>query len=236
MKNIIISIIILMLHACSKQDFTSCDGTEEDVLIKSGKFYGDVKLNDSNNHWLMYDYRGNLVSFINDKGFQLDYLQSGYFYDDTQTIRTYTKGEKELCVNRIDYEDFCWAKGEKMEYEPKGDGNIYTFDRYLTLKWDSVTSDSFVLTNKFEGLYFSDTKPNYWGGNYFYINKDTLFNSTSQKFYLSKILRNKEFKNVFELINIKADTTVVETKGYYFSYEQGLIGYYLTNNELWLKK
>lgn len=237
MKNlVIIIIVILIFNACEKEQYTSCDGSFREVETRFGKSYGYVNLNDSNYHWLMYYNNGNLVSFTNDKGFKLDYWQKGGFSSNKVIIRTYTRGEKDYCVGRIDYQDFCYSQTESMEYEPKGDGNIYKFERYLSLKWDTVTRDSFVLTSKFEGLYFNDQKPNYWGGNYFYINKDTLFNSESQKFHLTKTLRNKDYKNVFELINVKADSSLIETKGYYFSYEEGLIGYYLTNNELWLKK
>lgn len=236
MKYLIALTLLVFFYSCKKDETFSCEASYRDVITEYGKYYGEIKLNDSNFHWLMYNYNGNAVSFVNDKGFKLDYWQKGGYSSDEEIIRVFTNGEKRQCVGRVDYKDYCSKQVEYMQYDPYGDGNIFKFERYLSLKWDTVTSDSFALTSKFEGLYFSDTKPKYWGGNNFYINKDTLFSSTSQKFHLTKILRNKAYKNVFELINTEVDTTLIETKGYYFSYELGLIGYYLTNNELWLKK
>jgi hypothetical protein len=59
--------------------------------------------------------------------------------------------------------------------------------------------------------------------------------SPSQKYHQSILLRGKEFRKIIELINLKADSLKIEVKGYYYSFEDGLVGYYLTNDELWLR-
>ncbi|MES2656099.1 MAG: hypothetical protein V4620_10950 [Bacteroidota bacterium] len=237
MKNIVLLFICYFLfNSCDKYD-GGCEGAYESFIKEPGKYYGIILSNDSNAYWLNYNNNGTQVFYENDNGFQLAYLEKGGFHNDEHVLRTYGTGEKRRCVGEVLNEDYYRAEFEYLDYEPMADGNYYSINRYQSLKWDSIPTDSFKLTNKLEYLYFTDSKfDGDWNSRRFVINKDTLYNGAVQKFYLTKKLRHTIYNNVFELINIDLDNSLIQTKGYYFSYEKGLIGYYLTNNELWLKR
>jgi hypothetical protein len=223
--------------ACSGPNASDCEMFYQYSKDKKTINYGNYLLNDSNDYWLNYPQSGSSeVTFKNEQDFALRYLVSGYkSYRDLE-LRRYNKGEVERCVGQIINVDYFNSQYEILKYGPINNGNVFEFYRYQDIKWESIPIDSFKVAGKTEFLQFKDSKYNSYEWNYisrFYT--DTLMQSPSQKYHQSILLRGKEFRKIIELINLKADSLKIEVKGYYYSFEDGLVGYYLTNDELWLR-
>jgi len=225
-----------MFYSCAKQDFTSCEGYYKEEVVDGvgGKLYSNILLNDTNYYWLNYSTNDRNVSFENGVGFSIKYLEYGKFGYGRQDLYKYLSNEKRSCVGKVFYVDGVWLQYEYMVYKPliDGEGNKFDVTRYIKIEWDTaVIKDTLVILSKKEGLeFFEEYKFRRT------INTDSLFNSETQKFHNVIMLRNKSYESVFELINTNVNLPSIEIKGYYYSFKNGLIGYYLTNNELWLKK
>lgn len=225
-----------MFYSCAKQDFTTCEGSYQEEVVSGaeGKLYKTILLNDTNYYWLNYSTNKRNISFENGVGFSIKYLEYGKLGYGRQDLYKYLSNEKRSCVGKVFYVDGVWLQYEYMLYKPliDGEGNEFDVTRYIEIEWDTaVIKDTLVILSKKEGLeLFEENKLRHT------INTDTLFNSVTQKFHNVIILRNKSYEGVFELINTNSNLPTIEIKGYYYSFKNGLIGYYLTNNELWLKK
>lgn len=237
MKIFLTSLILFSIFSCSKQGVSDCDMMYQFEKLKKTINYGDYLLNDSNDYWINYSPSGGReVAFRNKENFVLRYWESGYrSYRDFE-LRRYNKGDVERCVGKVINIDYFNSQYEILKYGPINDGNVFEFKRYQEINWKSIPVDSFEVVGKVEFLQFMDSKYNSWDWNYIsriYI--DTIMETPSQKYHQSILLRGKEFNGIFELINPKADSLKVTVKGYYYSFNEGLIGYYLTNDELWLR-
>lgn len=173
-----------------------------------------------------------IQTYSNDSGFIFSYLVRKSQKDDKDKLRTYP-GETEPCCNPNYYNDYFLKQAETIFYDPRNGGFSFQVKRILDVNAALNSSDSLILNSKQE---FLELRTFYKSGYKTYrIEPDTTLQTPYQVFHSSINLRGKTHYSVFELIDAQADTNKVLVKGYYLSFDKGIIGFYLTNGELWLQ-
>ena len=132
------------------------------------------------------------------------------------------------CCSEKKYYDYYNELENTGVYHPSDGGFPISINRVMNSNCKVNQNDSLLVQSKPEQLYLS------FNSNWYQINTDTSINNSSQVFHHTINLRNKNCRNVYEIIDTKVSLPSIVPKGYYFSFTGGLIGYYLTNNELWL--
>jgi hypothetical protein len=220
----LISCIALGSGEGSECEMANCSSRNE-------KKYADVKLTDSTAKWLSFCPLNTTiptVQFKNAAGFSLDYtVTKKRTNEDKDISRTY-KAEK--CCSQVAYIKYYMFESEEMTYNPKNGGVKITFNRKMNPSVFVNDKDSMVINSLSEYLLLRPGSASYA------INTDSTYADSKQLFHPQLSLRGKNFSSVFEIIDTTADTVKIVQKGFYYSFSNGLIGYYLTNGELWLKE
>jgi hypothetical protein len=227
--NVLIFVIILFCLSCEKSSEPPCtavwcsdyaDGKRREVVL----------LNDTNNFWLDNIKTGYMVSktFRNKDGATFNYL----VYNSTDYENVYLnqyKDSNSFCCSRTLLRDYVSTQSYSIVYGPNSIGSIkFWLKRYIDLSVELTTNDSVKVNSKTEKLILIVNSKVYQ------INPDTSFQSADQIFHNAISLNGLKYDFVFELIDNSVDSTKILPQGFYFSFNKGLVGYYLTNKELWV--
>lgn len=227
----------ILLVVCSL--FTSCgfldSGDNCEMIIDTnidGDMYADLKLNDSNGNWLsLNEIIEPAVTFTNENGATLTYSIVKNLKTD-KVIYNSTQVKRDECGRKTIKDDYYLKQEQSVVYGRK---NVsITMSAHRKIKVNSTGG-------KYTNLPFQIHSSNEYllvelNSKYYPLNTDTGFISTGQRFHTLLTLRGKNFNNVFEVIDTAASIPAIVPKGFYYSFRKGLIGYYLTNGELWFQE
>jgi hypothetical protein len=196
-----------------------------------GKNYGSFRLNDSNTAWLSFGTGIEKISFKNNNGFIANYrLYHNYLPVNLAIGPRYSRGEEDPCCGRVYYQDYLVTEAEELQYEPIGDGFSTILRRSQEKAYYFDSANIVHMVGRSENLNLSHSSGN------FLVNVDTSFSSASQNYHSSLILSGKTFYHVYEVIDTLASPPHILIKRTYFSFNDGVIGYQLTNNEQWVRE
>lgn len=218
-----------IFFACSKTTEPPCTAFPCN-FYEDGKYLGSISLNDSNDYWLAAYNTGTIAneSFYNEVGTALSYSIHYHQVSEKEYLNSYEKADNSCCP-RTTFRDYLNIEEETLEYLPNQNGISFRFKRSIKPSVSLIGTDSARIDSTSE--LFELTIQN----KTLRIYLDTSYKSDHQIFYKQKTLHQKTFTNVFEFIDPQADTSKIIPQGYFFTFENGLIGYYLTNKELWAK-
>ena len=235
MNRSIIILTVFLISSCG-QGGGPCDGGggcygSYDYYAR--KNLGFLNLTDSSKVWMNED-TVNKIKYVNNNG-HATYIQ---FYN--RTINTATQpfiygdtiySRPPCCPSIIDnYYDYGTVQSEQINF--KGLDLPYNFSLIRTSVINS-TIPVFDSTRKFTGYDVFSIKFN----NYTF---PLPFNNPSAKFYNlydTLQLNGQVFYKVFKVYNdpITIDSNYVTLNGAYYSLSKGVIGFYLSNGETWVK-
>lgn len=220
--------LAFILLGCSGASFSDCSGG---CYNPPGKNYGKVTLTDKNTFWLSFCPTNSVIQNIpltNDSGFLFVYSMKKVKSHTGYKINR-RPGQDGPCCNGSNYiEDDYQTEYETVSYTPTK-GNIeFSLSRKMNVQSNYANTDSFKITLEKEYLELT------FKNNYYEINTDSTFIGSKQIFHGQKTLRGRVYKSVFEIIDTKVSTNTIVPQRFYFSFSNGLIGYSLTNGELWL--
>ncbi|MES2560129.1 MAG: hypothetical protein V4590_10335 [Bacteroidota bacterium] len=222
---LLLPICFLSCFAGQPEECSYCSSSED------GKNYGKLSLNDSNDQWLSFCPLNTTIPtlrFTNDNGFSFNYSATKGRNDNKVILNTRYEKQRIGCCTQTAYQDLYLSESETMSYKAKDGGPAISLQRKINPDFTITDSNSMKVNSLKEYLLLV------FNSRYYSINTDTTFVSTQQKFHSQLTLKSRTFNSVFQIIDTQADPNSIIYQGFYFSYQKGLLGYYLTNGELWL--
>lgn len=208
-------------------DLGPCAGTS---CNEDGSNYGTINLNDSNAHWLQFCPKApsfKEVKFKNDNGFTFTYSTSKQKTYSKIVLTSHPHPNSSCCSYQY-LTDSYQQQMETATYKPLNKGLDISLSRKLLANAIVTGKDSLVQPSTLEYLLLSVS------GVHYEIICDSTFAGAKQIFHPQLTLRNKTFQSVFHIFDTEVDTTRILPKEFYYSENSGIIGYYLTNGELWI--
>ncbi|MFN4082906.1 MAG: hypothetical protein ACK4K9_04685 [Bacteroidia bacterium] len=224
-------IFLISLYGCQKYDYQHCMGSYSiDRLEKS---LGTIPLKDSNLFWISYDTIPKTIFRNNNNGASFEFIRLNEKKTVSHIKTNISLGEykKDECEKYILYYYYS-TLSQSVDFESKF--VRYTYSRFNYLKNYKFTDSVFSYQSD-EKLYL-DLNFNY---NYRY-RFEIQFPESNYKncFYYDTLnLGGKTFNKIYQVYvdSAKVDFNYVTPLGFYYTKDYGLIGYYFSNGELWLK-
>jgi len=236
MKQALIILTVFLLSSCGQSD-GPCDGgggCGGNYYNYARKNLGLLNLNDSSKVWMNED-TVNQIKYVNNNG-HTTYIK---FYNRTTStaMQPFKYGDttysRPPCCSSItdDFYDYGTVYSEQTNYN--GIDLPYNFSLIRTSVINTPIS-VFDSTKKFTGYDVFSIKFN----DYTF---QLPFNNPSAKFYNfydSIQLNGALFYKIYKVYNdpITMDPTFITISGAYYSLSNGIIGFYLSNGETWVKK
>ena len=233
MNRIITILVILTISSCTKSD---CGG---DVADCSGRYMyarkklGILNLNDSSKVWLNEDTI-NQLNYVNNNGHS---TVIKFTNRTTNTsIQPFIYGDSVYsgpCCSRIDdsYYDYGTIQSEQINYK-----GLYLPYNFSLIRQSVINTPKYIFdtTHKFTGYDVFSIQLNN-------INFPLPFNNPSAKFYNyydTLNLNGQLFYHVYKVFvdPLTVNPNSITVNGAYYSLSKGMIGFYLTNGETWIKK
>ncbi|MFI5220921.1 MAG: hypothetical protein ACHQK8_01250 [Bacteroidia bacterium] len=187
----------------------------------TGNVLGKISFSPADSNWIP---AGNLpLYFKNSNGFNTTFILNRT-YKSTNPYDMVSKSQKCQCGTDYCY-DYVSADEIKYSYVSNNLPYNFTYDKSVILTQHNTTFDTLagydVLSIKINGNSF-----------------DLPMNRISPKNYVhldSVQLANKNYTDVFHVYTDSSlvDNTVIVPRGLFYAIGRGLIGFYLTNGELW---
>ncbi len=228
-KYLMFAIYLVFIITCSCRKTGPCENGGTPYCV--GVYYGSTGLSDSSKTWLP-DALSRFPSFISAPGgtaysYQMNYRLQNSFNDiilhrvelktcGTATCDDYCNSEHEI-INYV-------TSNAPFNYEIRREKDYY---EYMT----SINSDK-VKTSKDRLMLnlLSTTDTSVFSFKILINKKDS---SSGYRFHDSLLLGTREHKNVYECYAVRYNQTKIYVKGIYYNTDNGLVGFYYSNNQVW---
>lgn len=227
-------IIVFLASSCVSSDRDEVC-VYEGPVVNNGKNYGVIALKDAENKWLSFCPVApdkDTVTYSNSHGVKADYYVSNFVSYQRISLRKIRDGTAP-CGGPIYKEDYCTYPLENVRYSRSKD---FGLEIYHNVNIGASINGKDILTVTDDEETLSGNAAFLDGSSYYgEIYTDTTISNSIQTFHNIFTPRNKTYYSVFEIKDTSSQKNGFYN-GYYFSFKEGLVGYYLNNGEVWLKE
>ena len=229
---------LINIISCGGEYKGDCLGSN---CSKTGITYFAFPFDTKDNNWLGAFWYEKIFVYSNGVDKEISYSSYNTRIDaDLKTLRTYNIYNNNSCCPSYAVNDVVQYLIQKNTINPTNDSiqHYFEFNRKKGFLSKPIVKDSFEISDTIDNFYIQvytknpDDKRYYYYDHVFKLIFDTLTNTTTNRYYSEIKLRNNTYYDVFETIDLNARSNAVQ--GIYFSKSRGIVGFYKSNNNLWV--
>jgi hypothetical protein len=223
MRKILGLLLVAMVCMSSKGCFGGGDLCDDAPKCEA-KVLGVLKLEPTSAPAI--PFQGNeTVTFVNSQGFQAVYKAQGFNNDPNE--RFYNSFDLCGCA------DYYLKQQSSLVFAGQNLNFDITYQRVKNIPEDTYNAQPLDTASLGDALLIS------LGETRFAVPVNSapvqIMGFKQVKLHDSLAVGNQVFRQVYEVYETYLDPASIRPKGIYYTRQQGLVGYYFTNNELWYK-